>query len=216
MQVAPDAARGKDFRVSAFMSNSSTFNSLEEQAQQSGEQAQQTVQAGIQSASDSAQQVLSGYGAQDVQPLGPYLGLAAIFNLSFAGFLLVSRQAKRPLPEQLTVRDMALLGIATYKMSRLLSRDQVTAFLRAPFVKYKSAGLTSEVEEEPRGTGWQRALGNLLTCPYCVGQWVVAGFAYSLVFAPRTTRFVEGVLSAYALSDFLGLAYEKSERLAQS
>lgn len=188
------------------------FGALSDSVGQQVQHAQETARSTV----AQAQQASAGYGAQDVQPLGPYLGLAAIFNLSFAGFLLASRSAKRPLPEQLTVRDLALLGVATYKMSRLISRDQVTAFLRAPFVKYKEPGLTSEVEEEPRGTGWQRALGNLLTCPYCVGQWVVAGFAYSLVFAPRTTRFIEGVLTAYALSDFLGLVYEKSERLAQS
>ena len=165
---------------------------------------------------EQARQIISGYGGQAEQPLGPYLALAGIFNLSFAAFLLAARQMKRPLPDRLAARDVALLGVATFKMSRLLSRDQVTAFLRAPFVTYKGPAAASEVEEEPRGTGWQRALGNLLTCPYCVAQWVSAGFAYGFVLAPRTTRFAAGVCSAYALSDFVGFAYEQAINKAQS
>lgn len=161
-------------------------------------------------------QMIAGYGGQDVQPLGPYLALAGIFNLSFAAFLLAANQAERPLPERLSARDVALLGVATFKLSRLISRDQVTAFLRAPFVTYKGPAAASEVEEEPRGTGWQRALGNLLTCPYCVAQWVSAGLAYGFILAPRTTRFASGVFSAYALSDFVGFAYELAMKSAQS
>lgn len=165
---------------------------------------------------EQARQLVAGYGGQSEQPLGPYLALAGIFNLSFAAFLLAARQMKQPLPERFSARDVALLGVATFKMSRLLSRDQVTAFLRAPFVTYKGPAAASDVEEEPRGAGWQRALGNLLTCPYCVAQWVSAGFAYGFILAPRTTRFAAGVCSAYALSDFIGFAYEQAMKSAQS
>lgn len=163
-----------------------------------------------------AHQAIAGYGGENEQLLGPYLALAGIFNLSFAAFLLAARQAKQPLPERLSARDVALLGVATFKMSRLISRDEVTAFLRAPFVRYKGPAAASEVEEEPRGDGWQRALGNLLTCPYCVAQWISVGFAYGFVLAPRTTRFVAGVSAAYALSDFIGLAYEQAMKKVDS
>lgn len=165
---------------------------------------------------ERARQEVAGYGGQGEQPLGPYLALAGIFNASFAAFLLALKQADRPLPERLSARDVALLGVATFKLSRLISRDQVTAFLRAPFVTYKGPAAASEVEEEPRGEGWQRALGNLLTCPYCVAQWVAAGLAYGFILAPRTTRFTAGVFSAYALSDFVGFAYEMAMNKAQS
>lgn len=165
---------------------------------------------------DQLDRVAQGYGARDIQPLVPYAALAAIFNLLFAAFLLAAKQSRRPLPERLAPRDILLLGVATHKLSRLISRDQVTAFLRAPFVTYKSPAAASEVEEEPRGSGWQRALGNLLTCPYCVAQWVSAGFVYGLAFAPRTTRLIAGVFATYTIADFLGLAYEEATKIVFS
>lgn len=158
---------------------------------------------------------VSGYGAQDIQPLAPYTALAAIFNVLFAGILLAVKRTNHSLPEHLAPRDILLLGVATHKLSRLISRDQVTAFLRAPFVTYKSPAAASEVEEEPRGTGWQRALGNLLTCPYCVAQWVAAGFVSGLLVAPRATRLVASTFAVYTLAEFLGLAYEKAVKIAQ-
>lgn len=175
-----------------------------------------SIQQALASSRDHLRQITAGYGARDIQPLVPYAELAGIFNLLFAGFLLAAKQSKRPLLERLAPRDILLLGVATHKLSRLLSRDQVTAFLRAPFVTFKSSAAGSEVEEEPRGTGWQRALGNLITCPYCVAQWVSAGFVYGLVFAPRTTRFIAGTFAAYTVADFLGLAYEEATKIAFS
>lgn len=174
------------------------------------------VRLHLQQAQDHARRDVAGYGGQGEQPLGPYLVLAGIFNLGFAAFLLATQRTDRPLPERLSARDVALLGVASFKLSRLISRDQVTAFLRAPFVTYKGPAAASEIEEEPRGEGWQRALGNLLTCPYCVAQWVSAGFAYGFILAPRPTRFAAGVFSAYALSDFIGFAYEIAMKSAQS
>lgn len=190
----------------------STLMSTEAQ----GEEGTPQVSRALAESRQQLQGVVSGYGAQDIQPLVPYAALAGIFNLLFAGFLLAAKQSKRPLPERLAPRDILLLGVATHKLSRLISRDQVTAFLRAPFVTFKSPAAASEVEEEPRGTGWQRALGNLITCPYCVAQWVAAGFVYGLVFAPRTTRLVAGAFAAYTLADFLGLAYEVATKIAFS
>jgi hypothetical protein len=174
------------------------------------------VRLHMRQAQDQARRDVAGYGGKGEQPLGPYLALAGIFNLGFAAFLVAAQRADRPLPDRLSARDVALLGVASFKLSRLISRDQVTAFLRAPFVTYKGPAAASEIEEEPRGEGWQRALGNLLTCPYCVAQWVSAGFAYGFILAPRTTRFAAGVFSAYALSDFVGFAYEIAMKNAQS
>jgi len=58
-----------------------------------------------------------------------------------------------------------------------------------------------------------------VSCPYCVAQWVSAGFVYGLVFAPRATRLIAGTCAAYAaytVADFLGLAYEEATKIALS
>jgi hypothetical protein len=59
------------------------------------------------------------------------------------------------------------------------------------------------------------ALGELLSCPFCVGQWVAAGFIYGLVFAPRVTRLVASIFAILTLSDFLHYAYEAAQQRAQ-
>jgi Protein of unknown function (DUF1360) len=34
---------------------------------------------------------------------------------------------------------------------------------------------TGEVPESSRGSGLQKAVGDLVTCPWCVGPWVALG-----------------------------------------
>ncbi len=107
--------------------------------------------------------LFAGY-SQENRPLGAYAGLAGIYNAVFAGALLAAKNRRRPLPERISPGDIALLGVATHKLSRLLTKDWVTSPLRAPFVEFRGAsGLPGEVSEQPRGTGLQHALGELLT-----------------------------------------------------
>jgi hypothetical protein len=146
--------------------------------------------------------VFAGY-AREQTPFGSYLTLVGLFNGLFAGFLLLMKQARRSLPEQVHAGDIVLLGIATYKLSRLISKDKVTSFLRAPFSEFEEDTSSSEVNEKPRGTGMQYALGELLTCPFCIGQWVAAFFTYGLAIAPRVTRLVGSVFAILMISDFL-------------
>jgi hypothetical protein len=149
----------------------------------------------------------AGYSREE-RPLRSYALLIGLFHVLFAGFLHFRQGAGRPLPARLGLLDILLLGVATHKLSRLLAKDSVTSVMRAPFVEYEGPASASEVKEKPRGHGLQRALGELLICPFCLGQWVAAGLAYSLVLWPRTTHLVLAVFTALTLSDFLQYAYE--------
>jgi hypothetical protein len=60
------------------------------------------------------------------------------------------------------------------------------------------------------------ATGELLTCPYCMGQWVAAGFGVGLVGAPDLTRLVAFIYSAETVADFLQLAYKAAEDATSS
>jgi hypothetical protein len=66
------------------------------------------------------------------------------------------------------------------------------------------------VEEAAKGTGLRKAVGELIICPYCLGQWVAGGFALGLVGAPRVTRLVAAMYTAEAISDALHLAYKSA------
>ena len=68
-----------------------------------------------------------------------------------------------------------------------------------------------EVIEKSRGEGLQRAIGDLVTCPWCSAPWVAATLGFGFVFAPRVTRFVSGVFAAVTVSDFLQHAYDAAK-----
>ena len=118
------------------------------------------------------------------------------------------------LPEEYGVLDVALIGIATHKLARLITKDKVTAFLRAPFTRYQEPAGHGELEEAPRGEGMRHAVGELLVCPYCVAQWIAAAFAAGLVGAPKLTRLLAVLFTAHAISDFLQLAFKSAEEAA--
>jgi hypothetical protein len=162
-------------------------------------------------------ELFTGYvrATDEDRPLAAYGGLVGLFNAAFAGFLLGAKRSGLPIPERVGLADVLLLGVATYKLSRLLARDTVTSVLRAPFTEFEGSAGNGEVNEKPRGTGLQHALGELLTCPFCLGQWVAAGFGYSLVFAPRTTRLVASIFAMLTLADFLQLARETIEKQSE-
>jgi hypothetical protein len=156
--------------------------------------------------------VVTGYApAGEDRPLAAYGALSAAFGTALAAALAALHASGRELPERPHAGDLVLAGIATHKVSRLLAKDRVTSFVRAPFTRYQEPAGHGELEEQPRGTGIRLALGELLVCPYCLAQWVAAAFAVGLVAAPRATRFVAGIYAAETLSDVLQLAYKAAE-----
>jgi hypothetical protein len=141
------------------------------------------------------------------RPLAAYGLLTIAFGALFGGGATALRDR---LPERPSPADLALAGVATYKISRLIAKDRVTSVLRAPFTRYEGESGPSEVSESPRGRGLQLALGELLVCPYCIGQWVAGAMALGQLAAPRTTRFVAGTFAAYALADALQMAHAEA------
>jgi uncharacterized protein DUF1360 len=104
-----------------------------------------------------------------------------------------------------------LIGAASHKLSRMIAKDKITAFLRAPFTEYEGRGAPAEVEERARGGPLRRAVGELLICPYCLGLWSAGAFHVGLVYAPRTTRIVASTFTALTISDFLQIGYKAAE-----
>jgi Protein of unknown function (DUF1360) len=144
-------------------------------------------------------------------PFAAYATFATVFHAAMAGAVAAAKRSGRDLPERVEAGDIVLVGTASYKLSRLISKKKVTSFVRAPFTELEGKGGPAELEEKPRGSGVRRAVGELLVCPYCLGLWASGGFHVGLLFAPRATRFSASVLSAMAISDFLQVAYRAAE-----
>jgi hypothetical protein len=153
----------------------------------------------------------SHYAPGQERPLGSYAILTGIYGAGFTGSLIALWVRDRQLPERLSTRDMLLIGVATHKLSRLIAKDKVTSFIRAPFTRFQEASGQGEVEEEPCGHGLRLAVGELLVCPYCLAQWIAATLTIGLLGAPRLTRLVGSVFFAHTISDFLQIAYRAAE-----
>jgi hypothetical protein len=132
----------------------------------------------------------------------PYESYAAIMGV-FAGGLAAAGALARMLdrdPQCHTALDFAVLGAAAFKAARTLSHDEVTSFIRQPFVR---GDAHSGEDEEPVQGGMEQAIGELVTCSRCAGTWVAAGLAVTQVIAPRFGRLLTWSLGAAAANDFL-------------
>lgn len=164
-------------------------------------------------AADAAPRSLSShYAPGQERPLGSYAILSGAYAGGLVGSLAILRALRREeLPERVSTADVLLIGIASHKLSRLIAKDKVTSFIRAPFTRFQESSGHGEVEEEPCGHGLRLAVGELLVCPYCLAQWVAAGLTLGLLTAPRYTRLLGTIFAAHTVSDFLQVAYRAAE-----
>lgn len=133
-----------------------------------------------------------------------YAFLTGIFNLALALFCWRKR------PERISLRDWALLVLATFRMSRLVAYDTVMQAYRAPLVEVvphdSGAGDTTQARRDT--TGIKRALGELISCPICNGTWIAAALVYGLCVKPTYTRTLMTVMSAVGASEIMQAGFE--------
>jgi hypothetical protein len=135
----------------------------------------------------------------------PYEAYAAIMGAFFGGLAatgLLARALGRE-PREHDALDLLTLVAANFKAARTLAHDEVTSFLREPFVQ----GYAHEGAEEPEHGGTRQAVGELVTCTRCIGTWTAAGLAATQVLWPRFGRILTWTLSAAAVNDFLQSAF---------
>src|SRR5919197_1342810 len=131
----------------------------------------------------------------------PYGAYAAIVG-TFAGFLAAAGAIGRLVgrdPQCQTPLDFAVLAAASFKAAHTLSHDEVTSFIRQPFVRGHAHG----GDEEPVRGGMEQAIGELVTCTRCIGTWAAAALASTQILAPRFGRLLTWSLGAVAINDFL-------------
>jgi Protein of unknown function (DUF1360) len=132
----------------------------------------------------------------------PHESYAAIMA-AFVGGLAAAGALAKALdrdPRENSTLDLVVLGLASFKASRTITRDEVTSFLREPFVE----GAAHEGGEDPVETGdIRQAIGELVTCSRCIGTWVAAGLAATQIVAPRFGRLLTWTLATAGVNDWL-------------
>lgn len=152
--------------------------------------------------------------ADDDRPLAGYLVAMGVFGTLTAAVSALG--ARRGGGDPIGSRDLVLVGVATHKLARIVAKDAVASPLRAPFTRYVGPAGPGEVAEEVRGRGVQHALGELLTCPFCLSPWVATSLLAGLTVAPRTTRHALAVFTAVSVADLLQLTHAAVQRRTES
>lgn len=149
-----------------------------------------------------------------VERRATYMTLTGMFMSAFTAFLMRERRSRREL--DLRPFDLALLGTATYRLGRLAAYDKVTEPWRRPFTETRTDSSGAGETVVPKGNGVRRALGELISCPICVGTWIAAGLVYGLQIAPRSTRAFLAIMSSVGVAELLNAATEALSWAGQS
>ncbi|TSB46093.1 DUF1360 domain-containing protein [Alkalicoccobacillus porphyridii] len=69
-----------------------------------------------------------------------------------------------------------VLILAAFRLTRLLVYDEITSWVRQPFVETKEEVVDGQSVYylEPSGKGLRRWMGKLLSCHWCMGVWTTS------------------------------------------
>jgi hypothetical protein len=163
---------------------------------------------------DRLDQVSEAYEGPEGHPMEGYVAVLAAYGVAAAGLLGAAALTGR-LRDGLRPGDLVLYGVATHKLARTVTKDSVTTPIRAPFTRYAGRSGPAEIHERVRVTGWRKAIGELLTCPFCTGQWIATGFVAGSMFLPKATRTVASIFAVRAAADWLQFGYAMIEQAAE-
>ncbi len=142
------------------------------------------------------------------QERATYLTLIGLFLGVFAAFSKREQDKRRPI--DLSGLDLTMLGLATFRAGRLAAYDRVSEPLRAPVTETKpdEYGAGENVVARAEGSGVRKAIGELASCPTCIGTWAGAAMVFGLRVAPQPTRFFIAFMSATGLAELIDNASE--------
>jgi hypothetical protein len=166
-----------------------------------------------------SQTLTDRYAGEHDRPLPGYVALAGTYTALAGTALTLARRRAGRHDGRLDWGDLALITVSTYRLSRILTKDAISSPLRAPLTEFAGPGLPGEVNDEvaPRVEGRPvlHALSELVTCPFCAGQWVATSLVVGQVLAPGFTRLVTGILTATAGAEVLHHAHAALHRLEE-
>lgn len=92
-----------------------------------------------------------------------------------------------------SVLDLGMLALGALKAGRVLTLDEVTRPIRAPFVyEVHEDGKTTE---EACPEGFRGAVGELLLCSDCMTFWTTVFLTYFYMLSPRHARILAAPLA---------------------
>ena len=153
-------------------------------------------------------------GKGDERPLTGYALLASTYSGAALAAVaaLTARRGRSAYPPP---GELALLTAATFMLTHTITKDSVTSFARSPFTTYEAPAGPGQVTESPREGSVRHAVGELVTCPFCLSQWVGTALVAGYAAAPRATRWVATTMTVVAGSNVLQTAYAMLQDAAE-
>jgi hypothetical protein len=157
------------------------------------------------------------YSHGEDRPLGGLLGAMSTYLALTAAGAAAVRASGKELPARIPFGDAVLLSVATFRIARTIAKDPITSPLRAPFTSFRGQSGEAEIAEEIRVHGGvKHALGELVTCPFCLAQWTATSLVFGYATAPKATRLAALTMTMVAAADVGQFAYDALQQNAMS
>jgi len=127
-----------------------------------------------------------------------------------------ARLVKRDRDIVLRPFDLLLLGLTSFRIGRMIAFEGVAAPLREAFTETQvdDSGAGQTVVAAGRGPVF--VIGELMSCPICMGTWVAAGLVYGMHLFPRPTRVLLAIMSTTGVAEVCYAVTEALEWNAQA
>lgn len=102
------------------------------------------------------------------------------------GAIILATESRIPYGE-LTLLDLTLMTLATWRLIRLFAYDHITKWFREQFYDVVKSG-KGNVLEKPH-SGPRRTIADLMTCPWCLGVWAGAAVVFFYLLTPYAYYF---------------------------
>lgn len=98
-----------------------------------------------------------------------------------------------------------LLGLASFRLTRLIVFDKICEFLRKPFLEeLEEENEQGELEQYIgiKGEGLRAWIGELLSCYWCTGVWTSLFLFLLFFYSPLIGK---GFIAVFAVAGFAGI-----------
>lgn len=97
-----------------------------------------------------------------------------------------------------SVLDFVLLSLASFRLTRLIVFDTITAFIRKPF--FEEVEEQNEIYIVPKKSGIKGWIGKLLDCYWCTGMWMAIFLVVCYYLWPFWSHLVIVILAVAGLA----------------
>ncbi|MCM2675043.1 DUF1360 domain-containing protein [Alkalicoccobacillus plakortidis] len=111
----------------------------------------------------------------------------------------------------LEVYEWIVIVLASFRLTRLLIHDEITSWLRKPFLEIKEEISDGQAVFylEPSGTGIRKWIGMLLSCYWCMGVWTTSFLYISWMLLPGVSIYIAHILALAGTAAILEAFFRK-------